>query len=133
MSGLNKKQFFAGFALGVLVGAILVGLFVKAAIQRHKNPEAHKARMVKRIKKGLNLDEAQTAKVKAVIDRTHAEMTSSFKEARARHDKLHMEARGEIRSLLDAEQQVKFDKFVEKWDKRRRRRRKHGPSPEKPE
>jgi len=104
-----------------LVGAIFIGLFAKSAFRRFKDPQAHKTRMVQRLQKGLELDSGQTEKVAAIINRTQAEMTRSFENARGVHEKLHKEARAEIRELLNDEQKTRFDAFIEKWESRRKR------------
>jgi len=48
-------------------------------------------------------------------------MTRSFENARGVHEKLHKEARAEIRELLNDEQKTRFDAFIEKWESRRKR------------
>lgn len=121
IKNLNKKHFAAGFVLGFIIAFAISGIAIKTALKRHHDPSGHKVRMVKKIKKVLKLDPAQTEKVTAIIDLRFDEMRKVHKNTRKEHERLHGLARAEIRALLNGEQLERFDKFIKAVDKRRAR------------
>lgn len=123
IAGLNKKHFAAGFALGFVVALLVSGIVVRGFARAHREPERFKARVLKKMKNDLKLDEAQYGKASAILDAKFAEMRTVRDSQRDAVEKLHFAARAEIREVLDEEQRAKFDAFTKKMDERRARRR----------
>ena len=110
------------FALGCATGVFLDSAYrLRAGAPRNesrggkRNPE----HMFEKMRRELELDERQAAEVRKILDETRNEYRALRSEARPRFDAIRQSARTRIRSLLNPEQQKRFDARVAEKDARR--------------
>lgn len=72
---------------------------------------------VDRFRKRLDLSDAQTAKVKEILDGTHKEMETLAGEFHGKFRTLRGRAWTDIRATLTEEQRPEFDKLIEEMEK----------------
>jgi hypothetical protein len=68
--------------------------------------------MLNRLASELRLDAAQQDQVKRILDDRRARLEAVHREARERFDKEQTDLHAAIRAVLRPEQQIEFDKFV---------------------
>ena len=73
----------------------------------------------------LRLDEAQTEKLRGILDEKKKKIRQMFTELRPRFKEISKGARGEIRGLLRPEQLAEFEKMIKEEDERRAKYRHH--------
>lgn len=96
---------------------------------RGKHAGRFKGKMLERLDEKLELTDAQKVKVEAVLDETHREMKAIHKsdrdDKRAAARAVREKSSTQIRALLTAEQQVKYDALREKMKERHHGRHGH--------
>lgn len=129
---MTRRVYFY-FAATFILGAILGGSGVYYYLWhsgRLQHPEGfNKDRAVARLKKALNLSDAQTQQVGQIFDASSQKMTDLQKQMDPQFQAIHMETRARIRQILNPGQAKAFDEFVRQIDERHKRR---GPSPPPP-
>lgn len=106
------------FALGVMAGGL-----VSMKVCRHMRPGPPPVSAVMhKLDHRLGLDADQHRQVEAIIRDAHAQMDTVRKETLPRIDSIMQGARDRIRAVLTPEQREKFEKLVERWDKKREQR-----------
>ena len=109
------------FVLGCVTGAALDSAYrLRAAGPRRPSREQGRDHFFESLQKNLNLDERQSAQIRAVIDETRDGYRQLSAEVRPRYDSLRRDGRAKIRALLTPEQQQKFDQMTAERDARRR-------------
>lgn len=108
------------FVLGGVTGAGLSGLYRSKANAsfRESRERDHKA-MFEKIRNDLNLNAEQSKGMQKVLDETASEFRALRSDLRPRYEELRLKARAEMRALLTAEQQQKFDTLMVEIDARR--------------
>ena len=108
------------FVLGGVTGAGLSGVYRSKANAsfRESRERDHKA-MFEKIRNDLNLNAEQSKAMQKVLDDTAGEFRALRSELRPRYEELRLKARGQMRALLTAEQQQKFDTLMAEIDARR--------------
>lgn len=108
------------FVLGGVTGAGLSGVYRSKANAsfRESRERDHKA-MFEKIRNDLNLNAEQSKGMQKVLDDTAGEFRALRSELRPRYEELRLKTRGQMRALLTAEQQQKFDTLMAEIDARR--------------
>lgn len=105
------------FALGCVTGAAVDGLYRT----RTKPPEVSQTAAVSMrdteayfatLQRELALDEEQSSAMHAILDKTREEYKAVCADVRPRYDVVRERARTQMRGLLSAEQQPRFDSIV---------------------
>jgi len=106
------------FVLGGATGAALTGLYRSRAGNdaRESRDRAKHEQRFEKMRQELNLNEQQTTQVRAILDQTRNEYRALRQELRPRFEEPRLKARAQIRALLNAEQQQKFDEMTAQQD-----------------
>lgn len=147
MSDSRTRVWFALFVLavfcaGAATGAIIVrridsSVFDPAGWQSRPpdgrtrppgagRPGAPSARLIDRLDRELQLTAEQKARIQQIFDARRDQLERVQREMRERIEQEQRELQAEIRKVLTAEQQPKFDKWLEQ-DRGRGRGRGRGP------
>jgi Spy/CpxP family protein refolding chaperone len=125
------RRAYLYFIVTILLGAFLGGagvyyfLWYNGRLQRHEPPR----NQVERLKKVLNLSDAQAQQVGQIFNEGAQEMRDLTKKLDPQYQAIHEETRVRIRQILNPDQAQKFDEFVRQIDERRRRRSPPPPPP----
>jgi Spy/CpxP family protein refolding chaperone len=112
--------FVVTFLLGVLLGGMGVYYFGWSTGRWHRG--FSKERAVTRLRKALDLSDAQVQQVSRILDETEQKVKDLQKQSVPQFLALREEARSRIRQILNADQVKKFDALVKQIDERHRRR-----------
>jgi Spy/CpxP family protein refolding chaperone len=116
------------FVLGVVAGSLGTAFYHKYLFTRHKgDPSARKAFILKRFSQDLDLTEDQKNEFKSIIDQLEDKREEHFRKSRSELDKVMDQGFSQMKRVLSAKQQKKFDALKEKFEKRRKARAKFGP------
>lgn len=115
---------FAGFILGILVGAA----HTHWRMQRFGERRWGSKSMVHHFSRRLNLNAEQEGKVSALLDEKREKMQALREKMRPQFEELRAKTKDDILEILTPEQQAKF----EEMDARRAKRRKKVPPPSHP-
>ena len=111
--------FVVVFALGGVTGASLNGIY------RLRTPAVNQTAAVsirdteayfETLKRELTLNEDQASAMRSILDRTRDDYKAVCADVRARYDVVRERARGQMRALLNGEQQQRFDSIVTQED-----------------
>ena len=110
--------FLIVFALGGVTGASLGGIYrlrtnsaassALAAAVSLRDTEAY----FETLKRELTLSEEQASAMRAVLDRTRDDYKAVCADVRPRYDVVRERARSQMRALLTADQQPRFDSII---------------------
>lgn len=88
-------------------------------------------RFMRRLERDLNLNASQQANVDRALGRHYERIRDIRRSMRPQINSIMQEIRRDVRSFLDDEQKISFDRMVRKFEERRKRRwrrsRKHHP------
>jgi hypothetical protein len=104
------------FALGCVTGAAVDGLYRMRA--KDSGPQSTAVSMrdteayFATLQRELALDEGQSSAMREVLDKTREEYKAVCADVRPRYDVVRERARTQMRALLSAEQQPRFDSIV---------------------
>lgn len=121
--GLAALLFVTGVAAGVAVDRLVDrdrGRSGEGRGWERRRPEA----MARKYKARLDLDDAQTARIEAVLRRTWTETREVIAPIDPKIDAIRQRGDREIRALLSPEQAARFDKMVAEQEQRRESMRK---------
>lgn len=104
------------FVLGGVTGSALTGLLTSRARGDRGDRQASREQRFEKMRQDLNLDDKQTAAVRAILDETRNEYRALRTELRPRFEEPRLKARARIRALLNADQQQKFDAMAAQQD-----------------
>jgi Spy/CpxP family protein refolding chaperone len=116
--------FAVTFLLGVILGGVGVYYFGWSTGRWHRG--LNKDRAVARLKRALDLSDAQVQQVSQIFDETSQKMRDLQKQIDPQFRGFREEARSRTRQILNPEQVKKFDELVKQMDERHWR---HGPPP----
>ena len=109
------------FVAGGLFGFVAHGLYRQTTARaeiRPPDPKQFRERYLDKLERELSLTAAQRPQVAAILDRTG----DGFRELRERmnpeFEAIRRQQRQDIRALLSPEQQGKYQKMLEEWQKR---------------
>jgi Spy/CpxP family protein refolding chaperone len=116
------------FILGVLVGSMGSGLYMKYRFPRHKGtPSEMRAFMLKRFSQQLDLTEKQSDEFKAIIDQMGERLEDHFRKTHSEIGNIIEPGYSQMREVLIPEQQEKFDELIERLKRDKKKRIKHRP------
>jgi len=126
-----NRRVYLYFAVTFLLGCILggAGVYYYGWSTGHWRRGFSPDRAVARLKKALNLSDAQVQQVSRVFAEASEKMRDLQKQMDPQFQALHEETRNRIRQVLNPDQAQKFDELMRQLDERRRRR---GPPPPLP-
>ena len=107
------------FALGCVTGASLDGIYrLRASAERQTAPPSMRDTdaYFETLKRELTLTEDQSSSMRAILDRTREDYKAVCADVRPRYDVLRERARGQMRALLTADQQQRFDSIITQED-----------------
>ncbi len=121
---MDIKKYWISFVLGAVLGAVAVGAVTHSfpwcrkggkgmGMMRH-DPQAH----LERMSRDLDLTDAQKPQVRKILEDSHAKLKSLHSEAFPRFKTIHDATKKEIRELLGPQQQTKFDKMTERFERK---------------
>jgi Spy/CpxP family protein refolding chaperone len=118
------------FLLGGITGAIAHYLYRSHVAaqdsQRTYRPQGRHD-VVEEMARGLNLDEAQKEKLRAIFADTRAKYQALERQFRPQYQAIHAEADEAIQNILNDEQKKRFEQIVREEESRRRPRSPRGP------
>lgn len=112
--------FLLGAALGGMIGYGFAHRSVSAASTPLPEP-VRRAHRVEQLTQLLNLTNAQSQQVDAILMQKHAEAKAIHDQTDAQLEQLHQKGREQIRTILTPEQKPKFEEFLKNLDRERKR------------
>ena len=115
------------FGLGVGAGTLGFGVFqTRVGWWRGPQEPGHlQQHVLARLTKDLGLRPDQQESVKGILGEVGQEFSRLREEIGPRFRDIRTRSRDRIRSVLDADQQAKFDKLAQGWERRESRRHDH--------
>jgi hypothetical protein len=111
--------FLLGAALGGLIGYSYEHHLVSAANTPLPEP-VRRAHRVEQLTQLLNLTSAQSQQVDAILLQRHTEVKAIHDQTDAQIEQVRQKGRGQVRAILTAEQQPKFEEFLKTLDQQRK-------------
>jgi len=116
---------FVVFLLGALVGGLGYHLWGER-VWGHQGPIGHmgppsREQIVSDLNHELQLTPDQQKQLGSIIDETRAQVRALYTPLDAQHEQIRQQGRARIRAILTAEQQPKFDAFMQKIDEQRKK------------
>lgn len=113
--------FLIVFALGGVTGASLDGIYRLRANATGNNPAPTVSirdtdAYFETLKRELTLTDDQASAMRVVLDRTRDDYKAVCADVRPRYDVVRERARGQMRALLTADQQPRFDTIITQED-----------------
>ncbi len=117
------------FGLGIGAGMLGFGVFQTRVgwWRGPQEPGRQQQHVLARLTKDLDLRPDQQESVKGILGEVGQEFSRLREEFGPRFREIRTRSRDRIRSVLDADQQAKFDKLAQEWERRESRRRDHPP------
>jgi Spy/CpxP family protein refolding chaperone len=119
---ISWKTLLAGFALGLVAAGGWGAWYANEHARLWERPGGHEAKLLKEMTRELDLTHEQSAAVDAILQAQREKIKVIRAEIRPRMEEIRDEAGGEIRSLLQPEQQKRFDLLQERLKEERRKR-----------
>jgi len=117
------------FAFGLLVGSFGTGVYIKHRFALPKrDPSATRAFLLKKFSQKLNLTEEQKNEFKKLIDQAGGKLGDHFRKSHSEIAKIVEPGLSQMREVLSADQQKKFDEMLEKFKRHRKSRHKFSPT-----
>jgi hypothetical protein len=106
--------FLIVFALGGVTGASIDGIYRLRAAATNPAPVSIRDTdaYFETLKRELTLSEDQSSSMRAILDRTRDDYKAVCADVRPRYDVVRERARGQMRAVLTADQQPRFDSIV---------------------
>jgi len=129
---MKKWKLFIGlalvFVLGVLAGSMGTGLYMKYHFPRPKgDPSEMTAFILKRFSQKLDLTEEQRETFKAIIDKVGKRLEEHFRKTHSEIGTIIEPGFSQMREALSPDQQERFDALIERLERHRKGRPRHGP------
>jgi Spy/CpxP family protein refolding chaperone len=115
------------FILGVLVGSMGTGLYMKHRFHPKKDPSEMRAFILERFSDKLDLTEVQRNKFKVIIDQVGERLEEHFRKTHSEIGEIVEPGFSQMREFLSPEQQEKFDELIKRLERHRKARPFHGP------
>jgi Spy/CpxP family protein refolding chaperone len=137
MTSMKSRLIAIGLALAILATGAAAGIAVdrwmgrpEVAQGRDRTRSPSVDRQLARFRKRLDLTDAQSEAIRAILERTKTEMDAIDAEVQPRVRGVRDRSRGEILQVLEPEQRTKYEDMIER-SKRHRQRRQGGDRPSK--
>jgi hypothetical protein len=101
------------FASGFVVGSFATGMFIRGkVIESIQSPESVPPRIAARLRRVLDLSDAQTDEVTAIIEKRRLAIQSIRREFQPQIEKQLDEAQAEIAEILSGEQRERWQRHI---------------------
>lgn len=120
--GKIVRSFILGFVLGgalVYTGIHFYRHYCKGQILWGRHHRFDSKKMLEKLSKELDLNANQRAQVEKILESNLPKFKELKESVRPKFDAIRESIQKEIRALLNPEQQIKFNKLVEDFEKRR--------------
>lgn len=114
-----RSNVAAALLIGLIVGVWTGSSLDRKAMRRLHGQGPNVEKMVKRLKRDLKLDEAQTVAVRSALESRRPQHMKLREEHEARFRALRAEIEADIEKVLTPEQKVRFAEKRAEWEKRR--------------
>jgi hypothetical protein len=121
----GRKQTLIAGLIGFALGAATLWSFHYYYGAQYRNADPYR-QMLNRFSSKLDLSADQKTQVAAILEDKRQKIAALRDEARPRFEEIRGATRAEIRQVLTAEQQQKFDAMQSDWDAPWKRRRPSG-------
>ena len=115
---LTWKQIVIAFLLGGCVGFVVAKHCGPRMFHRHGDGTHFQQRLLDRFSSKLHLTQEQRSQVATILEAKRQKMDTLRAEIRPKFEELRTSTSADIRQLLTAEQQKKFDAMQAEWDAR---------------
>jgi hypothetical protein len=118
-----QAAFVTVFLLGFAAGALTLMLYARRFEPGRPAGWAGKfdrERYVKQLTEAVGLRAEQMGELNTILDDTREEFLALRRRLRPQFEEVRERARERIRGILTAEQQPRFEAFVQRWDEERR-------------
>ena len=116
--------FLVVFLLGAAAGALGLSVYLRRAeptSQAVWTGRFNRERYVRELTEAVQLQPDQMGRLNAALDETREDFLGLRKRLQPQFDEVKQRARRRIRSILNADQQPRFEAFLTRWDEERRR------------
>jgi ATP-dependent Lon protease len=122
---MNRWKLISGvvlvFVLGVLVGSMGTGLYVKHRfVPSKRDPKARKAFIMEKLSKELDLTQSQKTRIGKIVSQMVDRRREYFVKRRPEIKRIMDHGFSQIRKELNSDQQKKLDALRERFEKRRK-------------
>ena len=127
---LDYKRILWSLVVGFLVGAALARWAGVGG--RHLSSVERERHMFEHVSSKLELTPGQQQSLHAILDEKRQKIDALREEFRPRFEAIHQSMRAEIRRMLDAQQQARFDEMEKEWEARRKMHEREAGAPSLP-
>ncbi|MCX5789055.1 MAG: periplasmic heavy metal sensor [Elusimicrobia bacterium] len=127
---LDYKRILWSLVVGFLVGAALTRWADVGG--RHLSPVERERHMFEHVSAKLELTPGQQQSLQAILDEKRQKIDALRGEFRPRFEAIHQSMRTDIRRMLDAKQQARFDEMQKEWEARRKKHEREFGAPPMP-
>ena len=108
------------FGSGAVLGAFGHSLFVVSSVNAKatKNADEFRKKVIAEYKVRMNLTDQQIGQLNQIFDETRASVEEARQILKPAYERIHVETNTKIRAILNADQQVEFDKISKERDQR---------------
>lgn len=129
----NKNKIILTFVIGLIGGAVLTAVgthfyfhYCRDGKEWADKPGYRQKRFLSKLDKKLKLTSEQRTKIEQILNEKHKKIQDLRGEVRPKFKALRESAQSEIRAVLTAEQQTKFDELIQKHEKWMEKKRSRG-------
>lgn len=118
-----QLAFVVIFVLGFAAGALSLAAYVRrmeAGRPAIWTGRFDRERFVKQLSEAVGLRQEQMGALNAVLEEAREEFVSLRRRLNPQFEEVRKRVRNQIRGILDAEQQGRFDAFAKRWEEARR-------------
>lgn len=115
--------FLVVFLLGFAAGALSLSVYHRrgeAPRQAIWTGRFNRERYVQELTEAVRLQPEQRGALNAALDETREEFLALRRRLQPQFEEVRQRARQRIRSVLNADQQPRFEAFIKRWDEKRR-------------
>jgi len=117
-----QLAFVVIFVLGFAAGALSLAAYVRRMEPARPavwTGRFDRERFVKQLSETVGLRQEQMGALNAVLDEAREEFVSLRRRLNPQFEEVRKRVRNQIRGILDAEQQSRFDAFAKRWEEAR--------------
>lgn len=114
--------FLVVFLLGVATGALSLSAYlhrVDPPRQTIWTGKFNRERYIRELTEAVQLQPEQTGTLNTALDETREEFLTLRRRLQPQFEEVRQRARQRIRSILNADQQPRFEAFLKRWDEAR--------------
>lgn len=130
-----RLAFVSIFILGIAAGALGVSVYYRGIESGRPSGwtgRFDRERYVKQMTEAVGLKQEQMGALNAILDETREEFLALRSRLHPQFDEVRQRARVRIRGILNADQQGRFEAFLNRWDEERRAEEQAASGPKTP-